>query len=124
MQTTALGMIFTNKSKKTCELRFGNHHQTELWALAMIEIIKEISKMKQSVPGLSELAMESFVKIPSANTLALNEERKEEPYEEQKVESAADDIHSSESEIAGFGLTFTVPKICLILKTRKMAITD
>ena len=82
MTLTGLAMILTNKSKKTSELRFGNHHQTELWALAMIEIFKEISKMKQSILGVSELAMESFVNLPTAETLAIDEEHKAEPLEE------------------------------------------
>ena len=82
MQSTGLAMILTNKSKKTNELRFANHHQTEQWALAMIEIFKEISKMKQSILGVSELAMESFVNLPTAETLAVDEEHKEEPLEE------------------------------------------
>ena len=40
MHLTGLAMTFKNKYKKTIELRFGNHHQTELWALAMIETFK------------------------------------------------------------------------------------
>ena len=53
--------------------------------------------MKQNVLGVSELAVESFVNIPTADTLDINEENKEDPHEEQKIETSANNIDSSES---------------------------
>ena len=108
MNTTGLDMILTNRKQKRVEMRFFNHHQTEQWVLAMIATIQEINQIKMAGPlaALPTILSESEVDDPSA-------------YEQEKPKA----INQSNDD-ADFGLTFTVPRICLNLKTPKKLISN
>ena len=81
--------------------------------LAMIQVIQEINALKIGVLGVPNGFSDGFVKLPSEG---------EDGTEAQAGEDAKAPQQSA--DVAEFGLKFTVPKVCLTLKTRKKAISS
>ena len=81
--------------------------------LAMIATLQEINSIKLGPFGLPNFMSESVVNDPSLNrsgSLAA---------ESPQLSGPADKVTTgNNNEDADFGLTFTVPRICLNLKTR------
>ena len=86
-------MIITNASDQKIEMRFENHLQNEKWNLEMMMIAQGLREMQ-------ELLRQEGVKPGNvAMTAPLHDEK------------------------PNFGLTFTVPKVCLTLRTRKKVLS-